>query len=153
MKRQIIRRISTILLFISIPLVFSCDTEKDEAPPLILLNVTLAAPEVPDNAHKLYAVFYPASIWAAATPLFIVSSDTNTIVIPPIDIWDTTFYFEIIFDQTGSGTPVASGNWYQGWYGKINRGADILDVFIVPKVPMMSINITMDTLGTNYQTI
>lgn len=140
-KRTRIKFAVALFLVLASPVIFSCDT-KSGSKPIIFINVTLGSGEVPSSTKKIYAVFHLANNWAS--PWLTLSSDTNSIVIPPLNIGDFPLFFEIIYDFTGSGIPATTGNWYQGWYRKIDRTTPDMSVFLVPEVPIIFLNISMD---------
>ena len=131
-----------ILIFTASPIIFSCDTTSNKHP-YTLINVHLT-PGV-DADHKLYAVFHFLPDWAS--PWLVLSSDTNTILIPPLNVGTLPLYMEIIYNTNGFGDATSSNNYYQGWYGKIDRTTEVLDAFIIPEVPIMIMNVDLDIHG------
>lgn len=51
---------------------------------------------------------------------------------------------EIIYDLKGNGNPYETGNWYQGWYRKLDRATPNLTAFVVPEIPIVFLSIAMD---------
>lgn len=149
-KRKMTHIFLVLMVLITASVFFSCDTSKKNHPYLII-NVTLAAPEVPGPGNQLYIVFHFLPDWS--TPWLTLSSETNTILVPPLNVSTLPLYFEIIYDFTGDGNP-GSGDWYHGWNGIIDRTTPVpLDAFIIPDVPLMVLNIAMDQPTVNYEII
>jgi hypothetical protein len=145
-NRQIIHVVLVMMVLITASVFFSCDTTSNKHP-ITIINVHLT-PAV-DADHKLYAVFHFLPDWAS--PWLVLSSDTNTILLPPLNVGTLPLYMEIIYNTNGFGDSTSSNNYYQGWYGKTIRsgpGAQPLDPFIIPKVPLMILNVDLDIHGT-----
>jgi len=142
-KRKIIQFVFAIIMLIMAPVIFSCDTTKNQHPYLI---ISVHLTPVVDQTHKLYVVFHAAKDWSS--PWLTVSSDSNTIIIPPLNVGKIPLYMEIIYNTNGGGDATSSGNYYQGWYGKTDRTVPNLDAFIIPEIPVMILNFDLDTHGT-----
>jgi hypothetical protein len=150
MKRQRIIYGLFLLCFLLSPVFLSCDT-KETIHPYVVLNVNISAPV--DAQHKLYVLFYlsPAPPWNYNKPLATLSYSEKTIIIPPLNTGQYPLFFEIIYDADGSATlttTFTTGDWYQGWYRKIDRNADILSPIIMPSVEVMLLNVDLDTHGS-----
>ncbi len=145
-KKNKIKIILAVFLLIVSPIIFSCDTASKNHP-VVFINVNIS--QTVDQVNKLYVVFHMLPDWNSAW--LTLGYDAKTIIIPPLDIGKIPLYFEIIYDVSGTGTPSTVGNWYQGWYRKTIRtglGAQIMDAFIIPDVPIMLLDVDMDTHGT-----
>jgi hypothetical protein len=141
-----IKFVFTIIMLITASVIFSCDTTKTQHPYLVL---TVHLTPVVDQTHKLYVVFHAAPDWSS--PWLTVSSESNTIYIPPLNVGKIPLYMEIIYNTNGGGDATSSGNYYQGWNGKTIRsgaGVQVLDAFIIPQIPVMILNFDLDTHGT-----
>lgn len=131
------------LLIILLAPVLSCDTKSSQHP-YIIINVNKTGVS---SANKLYAVFYFKSDWT--TKLFTLSSSSNTIITPfELNVSDYPLYFEIIYDTNGNGTPDEAGNIYQGWSRKTDRTTDTLSPLILPEIPIMILNVDLETAGS-----
>ncbi|MBN2079611.1 MAG: hypothetical protein JW838_11645 [Spirochaetes bacterium] len=145
MKNNCKRAALAIALFVLFAIVTACDSTEDKSPYLII-NVNLDEVLHPVSAaNKLYAIFYVNPTWSG--PWLTLSSASHTIITPRLTIGTLPFCFEVLYDADGDGQP-SSGDLYQGWSGKTNRGGDLLDPVLLPKTDLMILNVDLDNNGT-----
>ena len=148
-KSKFIQILVAVLMVFTASVFFSCDTTTKNHP-CVIIHVSLGA-ATPGPLNKLYMVFHLKNDWAS--PWLTLSTETNTILVPPLNVGTVPLYFEIIYDFDGDGIPGGLGvDWYQGWYGKIDRLTPNLNPFLIPDVPILILNIAMDQPLVNYNT-
>lgn len=130
-------------LFVILLAVTGCDTEKNKSP-FLIIDVNITQPVSATN--KLYAVFHISPLPPWSEPWLTISSPQKTIVTPQLNIGDFPFYFEVIYDTNGNDT-VDTGDFYQGWYNKIDRTAEALSLVVIPEIEVMILHMDLDTHG------
>jgi hypothetical protein len=143
-KRMCIKCGLLLICFLLSLVFISCDT-KESIHPYIVLNVNIS--QTVDATHKLLVVFYlsPAAPWANPLPA-VLSYSEKTIIIPPLNTGQYPLFFVIVYDRDNN-VKVTAGDWYQGWYRKVDRTTDILLPIIMPSVEVMLLNVDLDTHG------
>ena len=142
MKNTSIKHAMMLLVPILLASVLSCDTKKSEQP-YLLINVKKSGV---DSTHKLYAVFHVTNNWTS--PWLTLNSSSNTIITPQLNVGDFPLFFEVIYDANGNGDHSSTGDLYQGWNGKFDRSTPDMTPLIIPEIPVMILNIDLDTPAT-----